>query len=126
MSLYLMFLVYILFLPLNQARSVFKFFDPKLGEVLPEKDYATDCLFYTPGDIRGNFGNFMEAVFDVHFIAHFAGWWYKMMMIRDAKLAWLISFTFELIEVTFRHWLPNFWECWWDHVSFVAHSIDSS
>lgn len=20
------------------------------------------------------------------------------------------------MEITFRHWLPNFWECWWDHV----------
>lgn len=23
---------------------------------------------------------------------------------------------FELMEITFRHWLPNFYECWWDHV----------
>ena len=22
---------------------------------------------------------------------------------------------FEILEITFRHWLPNFWECWWDH-----------
>lgn len=39
-----------------------------------------------------------------------------MMIIRDAKIAWVISFSFELIEVSFRHWLPNFWECWWDHL----------
>lgn len=117
MSLYLMFLVYLLFLPLDNARSLFKFFDSNLGEPLPEKDYASNCDFYTPEDSRGSFANFMEAVYDVHFIAHFAGWWYKMMIIRDYKLAWLISFAFEVIEITFRHWLPNFWECWWDHVS---------
>lgn len=23
---------------------------------------------------------------------------------------------FEILEITFRHWLPNFWECWWDHI----------
>jgi phosphatidylserine synthase 2 len=23
---------------------------------------------------------------------------------------------FELMEITFRHWLPNFYECWWDHI----------
>ena len=27
--------------------------------------------------------------------------------------------TFELIEISLRHWLPNFWECWWDHVSII-------
>lgn len=37
-----------------------------------------------------------------------------MMIIRDTKLAWIISGTFELIEISFRHWYPNFWECWWD------------
>lgn len=20
------------------------------------------------------------------------------------------------MEITFRHWLPNFYECWWDHI----------
>lgn len=40
-----------------------------------------------------------------------------MMIIRDTKVAWIISGSFELIEISFRHWLPNFWECWWDHVS---------
>lgn len=24
------------------------------------------------------------------------------------------SIGFELMEVTFQHWLPNFNECWWD------------
>ena len=23
---------------------------------------------------------------------------------------------FEMMELTFRHWLPNFYECWWDHL----------
>lgn len=55
-------------------------------------------------------------MYDVHFVAHLAGWWFKMMIIRDAKIAWVISFSFELIEISFRHWLPNFWECWWDHM----------
>ena len=62
-------------------------------------------------------GNIYDAVFDVHFVAHLGGWWFKMMIIRDTKVAWIISGTFELIEISLRHWLPNFWECWWDHVS---------
>lgn len=62
--------------------------------------------------------NIYEAVFDVHFIAHLAGWWFKMIVIRDVKMAWIISASFELIEISLRHWLANFHECWWDHVSF--------
>ena len=26
------------------------------------------------------------------------------------------SILFELIEFTFDNWLPNFAECWWDHL----------
>jgi len=39
-----------------------------------------------------------------------------MMIIRDTKIAWIVSLTFELIEISFRHWLENFWECWWDQL----------
>ena len=42
-----------------------------------------------------------------------------MMIIRDVKVAWIVSATFELIEISLRHWLPSFWECWWDHVSII-------
>lgn len=38
------------------------------------------------------------------------------MIIRDTKLAWIASGSFELIEISYRHWLENFWECWWDHM----------
>ena len=44
------------------------------------------------------------------------GWWFKMMIIRDVKVCWICSVIFEVLEITFRHWLPNFWECWWDHL----------
>ena len=54
------------------------------------------------------------AVFDVHFVAHFLGWFGKMLIIRDWYVAWIWSAVFELLELTFRYWLPNFYECWWD------------
>jgi len=60
--------------------------------------------------------NITDAVFDVHFVAHFVGWWGKMMFMRDWYVAWVCSVGFEICEITFRHWLPNFWECWWDHL----------
>jgi phosphatidylserine synthase 2 len=92
-------------------------FHPYLGKPLEEKGYAEDCRVFTPENPVSNYANISEAVFDVHFIAHLGGWWFKMMIIRDTKIAWIISASFELIEISFRHWLPNFWECWWDHVS---------
>lgn len=115
--MYSMFMVYLMFQPLSEARKIFKFFSSELGEPLPEKSYADDCRVYTPENPRGLFINVYEATFDIHFVAHLLGWWFKMMIIRDVKVCWICSIVFELLEITFRHWLPNFWECWWDHVS---------
>ena len=118
-------MTFILLLPLNEARKVFKIFHPSFGNDLPEKNYADDCRVFTPDHPVSSMNNIYEAVFDVHFIAHLGGWWFKMMIIRDTKVAWIISGTFELIEISLRHWLPNFWECWWDHVSHIYSSLFS-
>lgn len=48
-------------------------------------------------------------------LAHFIGWFVKTLILRDLKLALLQSVFFELLEVMWRHYLPNFYECWWDH-----------
>lgn len=117
LALYTLFMTYVLFQPLSDARRIFKFFDPALGEKLPEKSYADDCRIFTPENPHSSFVNVYEAAVDVHFFAHLFGWWFKMMIIRDVKMCWLNSIIFELLEISFRHWLPNFWECWWDHVS---------
>ena len=71
---------------------------------------------FTPEHPTSPMANFTDAVFDVHFVAHFLGWWGKMMIMRDWYVAWTCSIGFEICEITFRHWLPNFWECWWDHL----------
>ena len=126
LSLYILFLTYLLFQPLSEGRKIMKFFDSKLGVPLPEKSYADDCRIYTPENPKSMFNNVYEAAVDVHFFAHLFGWWFKMMVIRDVKMCWFCSILFELLEVTFRNWLPNFWECWWDHVSiFLPMMIDS-
>lgn len=103
---------------MNEARKLFKFFDPKLGESLPEKSYADDCRIYTPENKISLYFNIYDSI-DIHFAAHLFGWWFKMMIIRDVKVCWICSALFEVLEVTFRHWLPNFWECWWDHVNIL-------
>ena len=114
---YTTFITIVFILPLEEARWVFKIFHPSFGNKLPEKNYAEDCRVFTPENPVSSFFNIYDAVYDVHFIAHLGGWWFKMLIIRDTKMAWIASASFELIEISFRHWLPNFWECWWDHVS---------
>ena len=85
---------------------------------MPEKSYASDCRVFTPENPDNMIANVWDATYDVHFVAHLFGWWFKMMIIRDVKACWICSVVFELLEISFRHWLPNFWECWWDHVIY--------
>jgi hypothetical protein len=44
------------------------------------------------------------------------GWLGKALLFRDVYLCWIMSILFEILEMTFEHMLPNFKECWWDHV----------
>jgi len=56
------------------------YYDQTLGRDLPEKNYGEDCRFFTP-EHPYLFKNFLDAVYDVHFIAHFLGWWFKVLII---------------------------------------------
>ena len=38
-----------------------------------------------------------------------------LQIFRDWWLTTVISVTFEFMEYTLEHQLPNFSECWWDH-----------
>lgn len=113
--LYLFFTIFILFQNREQAWIFLKYFDSDLGEPLKEKNYASQCDLLT-----NNFPYFdLEKIyncFDIFLIAHLCGWFVKMLAVRDVYLCWFLSIFFEFLEITFRHWLPNFWECWWDHV----------
>lgn len=111
---YMTCLLYLLFQNLSDSRDLFKLLDPKLGVPLPEKSYATECDLYTPNDPTSNFANLIDCIFDVHTLAHAIGWWFKMLIVRDVKLCMFLSIFFEFMEITLRHQLPNFWECWWD------------
>jgi phosphatidylserine synthase 2 len=113
-SVYAVFMTYLFLLPLKVVQQHLKFFDPKLGKELPEVLYAEDCRLYTPENPDSPFAPLVMAVFDVHFVAHLLGWWVKMLICRDLWVAWICSVVFELLELTFRYWLPNFYECWWD------------
>ncbi len=44
------------------------------------------------------------------------GWIAKALIVRDRTVLHVMSIAFELIEYLFEYQLPNFGECWWDHV----------
>lgn len=49
-------------------------------------------------------------------LAHILGWFGKSLILRDFWLSWILSVMFEVMEYSLQHQLPNFAECWWDHV----------
>ena len=90
--------------------------DSRLGVPLPEKNYAEACEIYLPLHPSGNpFFNVADRI-DIFVIAHFFGWLVKAWVLRNWSILWITSLAFEFCEVSFNHLLPNFYECWWDHL----------
>ena len=54
--------------------------------------------------------------YDIHTLAHFFGYWFKFLIIRETSTCFLIGLMFEVFEQSFKHWIPNFNECWWDYL----------
>ncbi|XP_006646210.1 CDP-diacylglycerol--serine O-phosphatidyltransferase 2-like isoform X2 [Oryza brachyantha] len=113
---YLVALTFLLFQNRDDARQFMKHLHPGLGVELPERSYGSDCRLYVPENPTNRFINIQETLFDEFVSAHVLGWWGKAVMIRNQLLLWVMSVGFELMELTFRHMLPNFNECWWDSI----------
>ncbi|XP_038051851.1 phosphatidylserine synthase 2-like [Patiria miniata] len=113
--LYELALVFLLFQTVDNARQLMAYLDPELGKPLPEQSYAEDCRIYDPdGHPDGPWHNLWEKM-DIFVVGHLVGWFFKMLMIRDYWVCWVISIMFEFLEYSLEHQLPNFAECWWDH-----------
>ena len=113
--IYLIILLYILFLTKDQARQFLTFFDKNLNTPLPEKDYGVSCTIFKPQFPYIELKEIVDRI-DIFITSHLLGWYVKMLAIRDFRLCMFLSVFFEIIELTFRHILPNFIECWWDHL----------
>uniref|UniRef100_A0A0D9YD91 CDP-diacylglycerol--serine O-phosphatidyltransferase n=1 Tax=Oryza glumipatula TaxID=40148 RepID=A0A0D9YD91_9ORYZ len=120
---YLVALTFLLFQKRDDARQFMKHLHPGLGVELPERSYGSDCRMYVPENPTNRFINIQETLFDEFVIAHVLGWWGKAVMIRNQLLLWVLSVGFELMELTFRHMLPNFNECWWDSIWAGMHTV---
>ncbi|MPC39639.1 Phosphatidylserine synthase 2 [Portunus trituberculatus] len=112
-------LIFVLYQSASGARQLLKHIDPKLGEPMEEKDYGGNCRLYDHERPDDPFHNIKDKV-DLFVPLHFFGWWMKTLLLRDWWLCWVVSVMFELLEYTLEHQLPNFSECWWDHVSGIA------
>ena len=113
--LYLLALVFFMFQTLGDARRYLSLIYPDLNQPLAEKEYASDCRVYTP-EKESKFQNVMDTIHDEFVLAHIIGHFFKALLWRDWKLAWVLSLFFEITEVTFQHMMENFLECWWDHL----------
>eukprot|EP01029_Cantina_marsupialis_P029103 TRINITY_DN779800_c0_g1_i1.p1 TRINITY_DN779800_c0_g1~~TRINITY_DN779800_c0_g1_i1.p1 ORF type:complete len:460 (-),score=88.96 TRINITY_DN779800_c0_g1_i1:204-1583(-) len=101
----------------TDVRGYMKLIDPELGEPLIEREYGDDCRLYTPDIEEGHpFGPIRTNIFDFFIFAHAAGFWGKSLILRNVVLMWVFSVFFEVLEVSLMHIMPNFNECWWDHM----------
>ncbi|EPY26341.1 phosphatidylserine synthase 2 [Strigomonas culicis] len=109
--MYIVLLTFLLFQDLGTIRQMLGYCDPALLEPMPEREYAADCRMYTDEDPFVFLKNF-----DSFIIAHALGYVVKALIMRDWRMVTCISLGFEVLEITFQHILPNFRECWWDHL----------
>eukprot|EP00887_Chlorella_sp_A99_P001765 scaffold19.g1765.t1 len=98
---YLLFMVFLLFQTLDDARQFLRHLYPELGLELPERAYGTECRLWIPG--QGiDWKTIRETVWDEFTLAHTLGWWGKALIMRDYTLLWTTSVAFELCELTFQ------------------------
>lgn len=94
-------------------RQFLKYVDSTLGVSLPERSYADNCEISVE--------NLWDQM-DVFVVAHALGWFCKAIVLRDYWFCWILSVMFEFMEYSLAHQLPNFAECWWDHVCLCLFS----
>ncbi|EUD64772.1 hypothetical protein C922_04808 [Plasmodium inui San Antonio 1] len=103
---YYPFVLFLHFFTLSEVRFMIKHVFKNITFHTVEKSYMENC---------NSFENVKDK-FDFFVIAHVMGWFVKALAIRNFFLLNLNSVLFELIELRFQHILPNFYECWWDHI----------
>ena len=107
--IYVLVLLFMLpFQPEEMRLSLHTLISPSMGNHSLNTDYGTDCRF--------TWDNFSLQFFEFFTLAHAIGYTLKALVYRDWVLLLAHSVLFELIEVSCAYLLPNFNECWWDHL----------
>ena len=104
----LVLLVMLPFRPQDMRESLRTLISPSLGNISINTNYGEDCQF--------NWSNFSSQFFEFFTLSHMVGYVIKALVYRDWILLFAHSILFEIIEISLAHLLPNFNECWWDHL----------
>ncbi|CRH00690.1 phosphatidylserine synthase, putative [Plasmodium relictum] len=103
---YYVVIIFCQFFSTNEIKYIIKLLNKNIVFHTVEKSYMDNC----------NSLNNITDKLDIFVIAHLLGWFIKGFAMRNFFLLNLNSVLFELLELKFQHLLPNFYECWWDHV----------
>lgn len=90
MICYLLFVTFLLFQTVDDARSFLKHIYPELGVDLPERAYGEDCSLLLPNGKGINWDVIRSTVWDEFTLAHFLGWWGKALILRDRTMLWTL------------------------------------
>ncbi|SOV81588.1 phosphatidylserine synthase, putative [Plasmodium sp. gorilla clade G3] len=104
--IYYVIITYLHFFSTSEVRTILRFLNKNIEFHAVEKSYMENC---------NTFENVSDKI-DWFVCAHLWGWFAKGMIIRNFFLLNINSAIFELLELRFQHILPNFYECWWDHI----------
>ncbi|WVZ72000.1 hypothetical protein U9M48_020526 [Paspalum notatum var. saurae] len=96
--IYLVALTFLLFQTRDDARQFMKYLHPDLGVELPERSYGTDCRIYVPDHPKSRRSYLMSLL---------------SLISLDGGIP---NVAIYALQLTFRHMLPNFNECWWDSI----------
>ncbi|SCO92943.1 phosphatidylserine synthase, putative [Plasmodium malariae] len=103
---YLPLILFMQFFSTSEVKSFIKYVFPSVVFHPYEKSYMENCNSFEK----------IHDKFDFFIIAHLFGWFVKAFSARKFYLLQANSIIFELLELRFQHLLPNFYECWWDHI----------
>ena len=90
MICYLLFMTFLLFQSVHDARMFLKHLYPELGMELPERKYGENCALILPHGGGINWPVIKDTVWDEFTLAHALGWWGKALILRDRALLWTI------------------------------------
>lgn len=104
--IYYFVVLFIQFFSIKEIQTIIKSLFKNTRFQAVEKSYMDSC---------NDLSTITEKL-DVFVLAHLLGWFVKGCALRNFSLLTVNSILFELCELKFQHILPNFYECWWDHI----------
>lgn len=105
-ALYFGLILFIQYFSIDEIQLVIKYVKPTIHFSKVERTYMENCNSWE--NVYDKFDRFV--------VAHLLGWLGKGLVVRNFLYLNVNSILFELVELKFRNILPNFYECWWDHI----------